>query len=458
MSKQKNVYSLSLFSLFTISMILILPVFTYGQRLFYPEKTIYLDSKNDKDTLQDGTFQHPYSSFDKITFESKCRYMLKKSSDFTVDHIIIDENLVEITTFGFGHDPIIRSNATGNKGIIDISDKNNIIIDGVQIIGNNNSVAGIQIKGNEITGIHIKTCNISKVQFGIRVIAIVNDFIITDCNIHNIAVDGIYAMNFKDIEISYCSIHHVNEKWEITKNEKESSGDCIQLYSDSGMTFKIHHNTLDHSSSGNKFCFIAYGKDYAGYIENNTFIANEKLNNSCIYLHPTTKEVYIMNNWMESGSFGVYSYADNIKIYYNLFLNQEVPISLMENSKAVIFNNLFYQNKYVLYAESKTSVNLFNNIVSKVSQSNPYETKGELISDYNLYDFKNKRIKYEKNSIEADPMFALPDNSNYQLKEGSPCIDKGRSHKIDKDLKGAYVPYGPYPEIGPFEYHVKKAE
>lgn len=72
---------------------------------------------------------------------------------------------------------------------------------------------------------------------------------------------------------------------------------------------------------------------------------------------------------------------------------------------------------------------------------------------YGVKDFKKYVLSTGKDvhSITADPMFMDPENGNYQLKPGSPCIDAGILTSNRVDFADKVVPMTKNQDIGAFE-------
>ncbi|MCA9438191.1 MAG: hypothetical protein KC978_20565, partial [Candidatus Omnitrophica bacterium] len=54
-------------------------------------------------------------------------------------------------------------------------------------------------------------------------------------------------------------------------------------------------------------------------------------------------------------------------------------------------------------------------------------------------------------NINSDPLFVDPDNGDYHLQRGSPCIDSGTDTGLTTDLDGNPRPIGDY-DMGAYEF------
>ncbi|MCB9768444.1 MAG: hypothetical protein H6752_09630 [Candidatus Omnitrophica bacterium] len=56
-----------------------------------------------------------------------------------------------------------------------------------------------------------------------------------------------------------------------------------------------------------------------------------------------------------------------------------------------------------------------------------------------------------KGNINSDPKFVDPENGDYRLQRGSPCIDSGTDTGLTTDLDGKPRPIGGY-DMGAYEF------
>ncbi|RLC80154.1 MAG: hypothetical protein DRJ03_22210 [Chloroflexi bacterium] len=148
-----------------------------------------------------------------------------------------------------------------------------------------------------------------------------------------------------------------------------------------------------------------------------------------------------------------------------------------------VYNNVFCNNlvDYVgqndrmgmVYASGETTINFKNNIlkdpigdyscymfirssVTYVASNNCYHTTGsnnrwswDFSYKYSLSEWES--VSGETNSLNQDPSFVDPDNGDFRLKVGSPCIDAGTNVGLDRDFNYNPVPWGAGVDIGAFE-------
>lgn len=224
-------------------------------------------------------------------------------------------------------------------------------------------------------------------------------------------------------------------------------------------------------------------------INNLHLIAEEAV--SCIYfLGSTCDSISINNCTFESSSNGIriiegktfdisyntfigcvdaiYSFAEDNRIYYNVFRENNTAINVNSYlSKASIFNNVFYYNSTGVSA-SYSELVIYNNIFYLEEQNNQALNYNfdKLVSDNNIYfpeqdGFINiNNVNYrslqeyqsstglDMNSFTQDPQFIDVYNNNFGLKSTSPAIDAGKDLGVTVDFFGTAVPYGSATDIG----------
>ncbi|MFW5645412.1 MAG: right-handed parallel beta-helix repeat-containing protein, partial [Bacteroidota bacterium] len=242
--------------------------------------------------------------------------------------------------------------------------------------------------------------------------------------IHNSGTDGIWTSgstfgNYnRNIEIAYNHIYNVNMRWYPGATEKEAPGDGIQAEA-SGF-IHIHHNIIDRSSTGSKFCIIVGHQDAApldALIEDNVMYSPLKTENggAFIYLKDNVNAVIRNNKFIDmenDGLISIFAYIPS-EIYGNLMVG--VRRDFPPKSKA-------YNNTCVNVAKPNAHVELLeNNILTR-------ETSGT----------KGNNMYIDKAGLKN--LFVDPDNGDFRLKEGSPAIGAGKKvGNWTKDMHGVKV-------------------
>lgn len=429
--------------------------------------TVYIDPTYTGST-QNGTITNPYRLWSQATITSSNTYLQKRGTTYnTTGNIwIFQKSGVTLGAYGTGDRPKIISSGTSNK-VVDFGNSSNCIIRDLEISSTGNSTMGIYFAEGCANNL-IDNCEIHNCEWGIRITTTGAGNRILNSIIHTTGDDGVYIKDVPNIEIGYCNIYNVNRKWFINPDQSYSPGDCIQISSVNNLYYNIHHNTLDHTSTGNKFCFISYGVNYSGLIEYNTIIGNAASSTSCIYFHATTGTVTVRNNILKNGSYGIYSYVDNLQLSYNKIINNTYGIRVLTGHNLTALNNVFYGNTgYSISSLGSTVVTSRNNAFYLTgSSARVYTTSGTLVSNYNNFNIEqsgfingyNSLASWrtasgnDLNSFVANPMFVNPANADFTLQTGSPCINTGSNVNLPLDYFGTSVPQGNAPDIGLHEF------
>ena len=94
----------------------------------------------------------------------------------------------------------------------------------------------------------------------------------------------------------------------------------------------MHHNVMDRSDSGNKFCFISNWEEAEGCVlEHNVFIGPKKTNEggACVYFGGGDGFIIRYNTFKNTEMSGLYSHATNMSIYGNIFDYCKIRIFLI---------------------------------------------------------------------------------------------------------------------------------
>lgn len=313
-------------------------------------KKIFIDPGNQGDPLQDGTPDHPFESWSRVSWKEGYSYLQKKGTLSYESKINITAGNVTLGSYGEGEQPVIHS-----------------------------SVNDFAVRAYEKTNIFIR-------------------------DLHIIAVNAI---------------------------------SCIYILGEACDNICIEYCTLESSVNGAR---ILDGKNMV--LRYNTFI-------NC--------------------SEGIYCYADNSTIYYNVFRDNEVAISAMASmANAQIYNNVFYNNTIGI-SNTYTDLTLYNNIFYLVNSSDKAifnNQLNQLISDHNIFypeqtgfiqigskiysslrEYQHD-LGLDLNSITDDPAFVDAYNQNFSVASGSPAINAGKLLGLEHDFYGTRVPSGGLPDIG----------
>lgn len=434
--------------------------------------TIYIDPSY-TGSYQNGSQSNPFNSWTKVNFSSGNTYLQKAgTSAFSGIISFTDKTNITIGAYGSGARPQISKSGTGNS-IIYITNSSNITIKDIELTSTGSWVAGIIIQGPSSPNNKIENVWIHRTGWGIRLLTSAAGNRILNCTINDIMDDGIFVNGARNIEIGYCRIYDINKKFLTNPAENYAAGDGIQLNSGNDLYFNIHHNTIDHSSMGNKACFYVWGDNYSGIVEYNTFIASGSKESNGVFFTNTSNTITVRYNTFMNGNYGMVSYANKIDAYYNVFSNNKVGILINPGFSLVARNNVFYNNsKYGISSSYGTSVTLRNNIfnISSYPAKALYFT-GQMSSNNNVFnkqypEFINgvnsfsawKNSGNDHNSIVGNPAFRGPDSNDFHLTSGSVAINRGQNVSLTTDFYGNPVSQSGNPDAGIHEFPGTKTE
>jgi len=419
----------------------------------YSQDTVYIDPSMKTGSVEDGTSQHPFNSWDDLQWSDTSYmngkiFLQKCGTVFYTDKgfLLKDGRDIIFSSYGDGEMPGIR--ASCRTHVFDFKNSMAITLRNLKIQGDTNSkgvatpVSCVRFFGKygpeDENKIVIESCDFSNTIWGVRFMY-GSDATVKNCRIHLTEDDGIFAESWSSLKIIDNRIFNINQKWFHSGHaENDAPGDCIQLSKKSG-DFIVRNNYLDRSGTGNKFCFIHTGNPAFGIIENNTLISpdSEGEGGACLFLG-ANDSVIIRGNLFSGELQGIYSHG-KVFVYYNIFVELPLGINSIDNS-ATVFNNVFYRCKSSIKGNSVVNNCIFYGSGVPLSVTD---------SDYNCY-WETKSVN-EENSFVADPKFIDAKDGDFHLKLTSPCIDKGTDVGLELDFDGTPVPQGKGVDIGAYE-------
>lgn len=412
-----------------------------------PATAIHIDPENAKDPDEDGTVAHPFNSFDDITWKDNGVYAIKRGTTLTSGMIQIMANKVTICSYGTGERPIINCNEVSMSGY------NRYAINANWAGKSGNTICDLEISaasatsclnfGDSRSDIKIINCKLYGSGWGIRFIDNQNIFIF-NTEIYDIDVDGMFLENCSSIEISHCYVHNVNKNWKPPHtSEAEAEGDGIQFTGCNN--WHVHHNIIDRTSSGNKFCFISNNASQDnGTVEFN-ILTGPKVDGSSLYFHNGKNIVVRYNHIKGPSESPLYSYATGMEVYGNVFEKTTGAVFILGSAR--VFNNVFYKMPMAIQG---AKVSASNNVYD-LNDNATFLRVTDLSGSNNL--FVNGTP--ETGSFKGLPKFVDADNGDFHILAGSDCIDKGINMGLSRDMDSTIIPQGGVPDIGAFEYNGK---
>ena len=221
---------------------------------------------------------------------------------------------------------------------------------------------------------------------------------------------------------------HVLEAPNINKNLIYEND--IGILCESRTSPEISNNNINNNRIG-----IGYREVVSGTIIRNLIVENKEEGISGLGRVIPTATIIISNNLITgNGGHGI---AQPSTLVINNVISKNnksgVFVSLQSGDTTRIINNIIVNNqRYGTKRESATVDNLYNDVW------------GNSREDY-------YQISPGLGDISEDPLFVDPDNGDYHLRSGSPCVDAGRPGPEWLDPDGSRNDMGAYggPNAGP---------
>jgi hypothetical protein len=408
------------------------------------QTTVYIDPDVSDDAVQDGSLENPYNSYATIAFESNTTYLQKRGTVF-VDSVyrfrVIGIQNVMFGAYGNGKRPIIR---VRHMNLEDVQD---ILIKDLEINPTQTNWPIIRLDGIN-NNLEVNNCILHGSNMGIE--GWCNNMKVLYTEIYNILRDAFLISNSDNVEIGYCHIHDINQIYHSQTDNSEvfaATGDGIQFEGGGCDNYHIHHCIVDRINTGNKFGVISTGTNFGGIIEFNHFIGPQKTPNGGACFHPGGSDYIIRNNIFENSPTGIYNRSSNLQVYYNIFLSNDIGIYVTGPCK--IYNNVFYDNKLGIQAWL-AGAEIMNNVFYLLNNEQKPISNADNTLDANIINMGS--IERDDTYQITDPDFIDPENYDFHIGPGSPCIDKGVPLGLTLDFDSAQVPVGALPDIGAYEY------
>ena len=465
---------------FKIWILLVLLVFLFPIIIF-AQNTVYINPDNINDPNQNGTTAHPWALWSSVSIEDNTTYLVHKGTTTTLSSSIAinTNNNITIGTYGSGDDPVIHSEPGSESSMITIIRSSNIIIEGLNLIGNFDDAptAGVGISDHYITGISeditVRNCEISYCYNGVRAIRYtdgIHKITIDNCNIHDIREDGVFIKICDSVTVRNSHFWRINMDWHLSGHTQQlAPGDCVQLSGDCD-DFLIENNIMDRRFTGLKFCFIHNGQDAAPH--NSTTNSGKIIGNT---FYPPKDTVGAPS----AGGALFLRYGDNVEIAYNKFIgrnrmysNSTGSIGQMAYDVNTFAYNLIDSVYIADFAYMTQVVNLYNNtfvgsdadgdFMIKSNASDTYYKNNIIavasgksaIIDWGTGHYDSTKVITGSQETWAS-VFGFTDwvNGDYTLLENSPCTDGGIDYAdYPYDIDSIPVPQQIRRDIGAHEY------
>lgn len=313
-------------------------------------------------------------------------------------------NDVTLGAYGAGPRPIMNfSVSQSNSKAIDTYGRTGITIRDLDLRAPFATTAILIGTGSNNSA--VRNCVVSGAEYGMRVYSAL-DLKVMNSEIHHVKDDGLYATTPGTVNVSieagFNYFHHVNQNYTAPGTPQTiASGDGLQ-FNGRVDSLNIHHNIIDRSDTGNKFCLILSPADHTTHanISHNYCKANDSVSSTTgnpvtgFYFENTNiaggndNDIILTGNKFENVNYGVFSRDfRSMKFYSNQFSDLNIAIQLGDYTGGEVINNLFHniRTRVITFASvtGGLPVRLQNNIyavapnvqiygshVSKISESN----------------------------------------------------------------------------------------
>ena len=226
-----------------------------------------------------------------------------------------------------------------------------------------------------------------------------------------------------------------------------------------------------HDNQSNRAINIYSEQEYSAYIQENRIHDNVIINqrgDGIMLGYYVTGDNWVYNNLIINAGLGP-EWSDDAS--YHTGIRIGTGHEAVSQTNVYIYNNTLYGNGWsgAVYSEESgsllfdpgaldrsTTLYFSNNII--YSTGEPYlasESAGLLTGDYrNCWYGNGAAPAWDTTAINLDPGFTDVLTFNFQLKNGSPCMEVGKnvSSVVGRDLYGVLRPQGLGFDIGVFEY------
>ena len=282
-------------------------------------KVVYVDPTNQTDPYQNGTLDHPYGSWGKVTWKEGYTYLQKKSTVSYESKINISASHIVMNSYGEGEQPVIQSDV--NDFAIRAFEKNDLIIKDLHIIAPE-AVSCIYIIGETSDSISIENCTLEN------------------------AVNGARILNGKNVILRY--------------NTFVNCSDAVYCYAENSL---IYYNVF----RDNDIAINALGNMANAKIYNNVFYSN------AVGISNTYAELTLYNNifyLVNSNDVAINNQLNKLISDNNIFYPEQDGFIQIANKKYSSFDE--YQQDYYVDLNSFTVDPKFVDIYNDNFSLEPY--------------------------------------------------------------------------------------
>lgn len=406
------------------------------------QDTLYFNPLNSSDANRDGTKEHPYISFEEVSFSDNMVYLVSRGTTMETGNISF-RNADNVTVGAYGEGTIPRI----NSGSVTINGCNGFTIENMEIYSEGAYCLRFH---HEYTNenIVVRNCILhsgnwepNEYQYGLT--GRMTGMLVENTEIYNIYRDGVYLDNCHDITFKGCYIHNVNQVY--FDNIDGSDGDAIQVLGTTELT--VQNCLLDRSATGKKFGLILTEDSDGAIIEDNIFIGPMKTEEGGANLFLTGLNHTVRRNIFRNAPAGVYSHATSPRIHSNQFMHLNEGVYIASN-EGLIYHNTFYDNEIGIYSWLRESL-IKNNVAYLTNSNQEAFHVADVTFSNNLQNIEGTGTYGDV--VVADPLFQDVANKDFRLQDESPCIDAGTDVGVTSDFDNNPIPCNGTPDIGAFE-------
>ncbi len=413
---------------------------------------VYIDPDNSADPSADGSREHPFASFNDFSFAEGTAYLFRRGTTLTHDDgVVIGQSDLLLGAYGSGARPVYHCTASQSGGnvhaLYNWSGPQNVTVRDLEIYAPD-ATSCIRFGGDGGSQATVDNCSAHGAIWGIRAFSLTGLKIVYS-EVHDIGDDGMFIQNVTDIEVAYNDVHDVNTHWQFPYTpQTEAAGDAVQ-FSDCN-AWHVHHNRLDRTNSGNKFCFISNNATQSsGILEYNHLRGplTDGDGGASIYFGSGSDLIVRYNIIQGPSPTALYHHTDNLRFYGNVVWGMSGGVQCHVPSACTVDNNVFHEVDTHILASGDLVAR--NNIFSLQDGSQEaIVCSGGLTESHNLYTMGTGGTS----SVIGDPLFVDAAGGNFRLQPGSGAIDSGTDVSLPFDLDGNPIPTGSAPDIGAYEY------
>lgn len=360
-----------------------------------------------------------------------------------------------------------------------VEDKNNIIIDGIDVKGQAGDIGTVPERGHYLINIKgtsenitVKNLSLSETKsVGILALDTTNNITYDNLTAYNCGDTGIYLETSGTIK--NCTVYDVGLLYTdmgdkggigvqlgdvVVENNEVYNIGRIDTNTDFGISFwepgqvTVRYNYVHDIYSG---AIQIYSGGSGSVIAYNIL---EDYGKSEYSGSTSGKFSGIRISGTEGDSF-----RGAINLYNNIFTggrwakgNDQPALYISDPGYdgTVVKNNIFFNNSgedVIISSTADTeSVVFSNNNYYRNNYSSFYKWKGA--SYDSLIDVRNGIAGQESDSLSANPLFTNSSNGDFSLLSTSPAINAGTDVGLTLDYAGNTVPSGPAPDIGIYEF------